>query len=112
MFPSPMASNVLYDLISDNKLPPCEGPKLHAFQDRNKPVEFIELLSEPPSDKSGASSGGHGHVFKVRIAKRIYALKIVPEPSPFCSFGIGLTIFAVQVLRRERSANMVTSTLE
>lgn len=62
------------------ELPPIPGPKLQAFKDRNEPVEFLDLLSSPPNGKPNKSSQGpqgHAHVFKVRIKREIYALKVV-----------------------------------
>lgn len=49
-------------------LPPCDGPKLKAFDFKGKQaIEFLEYAGE----------GLHAHVFKVRIKKKIYALKLV-----------------------------------
>lgn len=61
-------------LLTSNKLPPCKGPKLHAFRDSSSPITFLELLerAEPYED-----SGFQAYVFKVSIKSRIYALKVV-----------------------------------
>lgn len=66
---------VRYDLQSNKPLPPCEGPKLEPFKDRHSRIQFIRLLSPAPIESS--SSGGHSHVFEVRIRRTNYALKIV-----------------------------------
>ncbi|KAI0110367.1 kinetochore Sim4 complex subunit FTA2-domain-containing protein [Nemania sp. FL0031] len=57
-------------LLAADKLPPCKGPKLRAFENSGAPITFIELLerSEP--------SGFQAYVFKVSIKSRIYALKV------------------------------------
>ncbi|KAK1834584.1 kinetochore Sim4 complex subunit FTA2-domain-containing protein [Podospora conica] len=48
-------------------LPLCDGPKLKAFDFKGKQqIEFLEYLGE----------GLHAHVFKVRIRRKIYALKL------------------------------------
>lgn len=70
-----MSTIPYYNLETASQLPPCKGPKLRAFKDRHKPIEFLELISDLPEDSD--DSGGHGHVFKVRINEKIYALKIV-----------------------------------
>lgn len=54
-------------------LPPCDGPKLKAFDFKGKQaIEFLEYAGE----------GLHAHVFKVRIKNKIYALKLVCEGEP------------------------------
>ncbi|KAJ2992767.1 hypothetical protein NUW58_g2056 [Xylaria curta] len=70
-----MASNVEENrrLLSALELPECEGPKLKAFPYRNSPITWIEQISQP-SDQS--PSQAQGHVFKVEINSRIYALKV------------------------------------
>lgn len=53
-------------------LPPCDGPKLKAFDFKGKQaIEFLEYAGE----------GLHAHVFKVRIKNKIYALKLVCDGS-------------------------------
>ncbi|KAJ2992099.1 hypothetical protein NUW58_g423 [Xylaria curta] len=59
-------------LLTYNKLPPCKGPKLHAFRDSKAPITFIELLERP----GVATSSVQGYVFKVSIKSRVYALKV------------------------------------
>jgi len=81
-----MSVSLRYDLNKDSQLPPCEGPKLHAFGKRHKPVEFLELISDPTNEYD--ESGGHGYVFKVRINNEIFALKVVCIPG-----SIGTPIF-------------------
>ena len=51
-------------------LPPCNGPKLHAFAHQNAPIEWLGRLDEDQPHTQG-------HVFKVRIESQIYALKVV-----------------------------------
>ncbi len=49
-------------------LPRCDGPKLQPFDFHGKQqIEFLEYIGE----------GSHAHVFKVKIHKQIYALKLV-----------------------------------
>jgi hypothetical protein len=57
-------------------LPPLVGHKLEPFPKRNSPVEFIRLLSS-------ITTGKHGHVFEVKIARKEYALKIVGSSSTY-----------------------------
>lgn len=57
-------------------LPPCEGPKLEPFRYPNKPIEFLDILSDPFAEVS-SSSAIHSHVFRVRIHRTDFALKIV-----------------------------------
>lgn len=55
------------------KLPPCPGPKLHAFKYRNAPIEWFERLDENRTNHSGIEAS----VFRVRIKSQDYALKVV-----------------------------------
>ncbi|KAI1751230.1 kinetochore Sim4 complex subunit FTA2-domain-containing protein [Xylaria castorea] len=60
-------------LLASKKLPPCKGPKIHAFSDSEAPITFLELLERPgPS----VGSAFQGYVFKVSIKSRVYALKV------------------------------------
>lgn len=70
-----MALKRVQDMQMGNLLPPCEGPKLPRFEHFKSSIEFVKLLSEPSSDSD--TSGGHGHVFEVRIRQQSFALKIV-----------------------------------
>ncbi|KAJ4412865.1 hypothetical protein N0V82_008716 [Gnomoniopsis sp. IMI 355080] len=48
-------------------LPDCEGPQLHPYQSSGTPeITFLEEIGV----------GAHGHVFKVRIEGKIFALKV------------------------------------
>ncbi|KAI0485624.1 kinetochore Sim4 complex subunit FTA2-domain-containing protein [Xylaria cf. heliscus] len=60
-------------LLASNKLPPCKGPKLHAFSDSKTPITFLELLERPEPSTGYACQG---YVFKVIIGGRVYALKV------------------------------------
>ncbi|KAI8955929.1 kinetochore Sim4 complex subunit FTA2-domain-containing protein [Xylaria longipes] len=60
-------------LLASNKLPPCKGPKLHAFSDSKAPITFLELLERPGPPPGSAFQG---YVFKVSIKSRVYALKV------------------------------------
>ncbi|RYO80982.1 hypothetical protein DL764_009820 [Monosporascus ibericus] len=64
-------------LLALEHLPPCDGPKLHAFKHRNARIKWLELLSNPLDAKSGCQ----GFVFKVEIKSKIYALKVFFPPS-------------------------------
>ncbi|KAF2752424.1 hypothetical protein EJ05DRAFT_515655 [Pseudovirgaria hyperparasitica] len=58
-------------------LPPCEGPNLSAFKRGGLAIHFIKLLSSSPRlDGSEGAEGSHSYVFKVRIGKKKYALKV------------------------------------
>lgn len=61
-------------LLSLKELPPCDGPKLHIFDQRRTPIEWLELLEKSSPESRSASQG---YVFKVKIGSKIYALKIV-----------------------------------
>ncbi|KAI0870373.1 kinetochore Sim4 complex subunit FTA2-domain-containing protein [Hypoxylon argillaceum] len=67
-----MASTVKANkrLLDSNLLPPCKGPKLHAFADSGAPITFLELLERRES------YGFQAYVFKVLIKSRVYALKV------------------------------------
>ena len=54
---------IVRSIGSARKLPPCKGPKLHAFQNRNAPIQWLERLDK---DRTNESVTG-GYVFKVRI---------------------------------------------
>jgi hypothetical protein len=58
-----------------NELPPCPGPKLHAFARRNSQIEWLERLDKDREELSGSSI--EGYVFKVKIDSQLYALKVV-----------------------------------
>ncbi|KAF2762667.1 hypothetical protein EJ05DRAFT_471638, partial [Pseudovirgaria hyperparasitica] len=61
-------------------LPPCEGPKLLPFKRHKGNIHFLKLLSSSPRlDGSEGAEGGHSYVFKVRIGKKKYALKVVSK---------------------------------
>ncbi|KAH6847092.1 kinetochore Sim4 complex subunit FTA2-domain-containing protein [Chaetomium sp. MPI-CAGE-AT-0009] len=53
-------------------LPPCDGPRLHAFEHQKAPIEWLERLDGDRTSQSGAE----GSVFKVRIKSQLYALKV------------------------------------
>ncbi|CAJ2514346.1 Uu.00g024650.m01.CDS01 [Anthostomella pinea] len=70
------------DLVKTNRrrlsspklpLPSCEGPRLRAFQYRDKPIEWLGMLDDSPEVPS---SSRQGYVFKVKVNSRIYALKV------------------------------------
>ncbi|KAJ8116998.1 hypothetical protein ONZ43_g4309 [Nemania bipapillata] len=56
-------------LLALKYLPPCDGPKLHAFKHRNAPIKWMEPLSSP-------EPGCQSYVFKVKIRSQTYALKV------------------------------------
>ncbi|KAI1361615.1 kinetochore Sim4 complex subunit FTA2-domain-containing protein [Xylaria arbuscula] len=60
-------------LLSSSELPPCDGPKLHAFRYRNDPIEWLELIDDRSKD---ANFSRQGYVFKVKIRSEIYAMKV------------------------------------
>ncbi|KAL7629020.1 hypothetical protein AAE478_000538 [Parahypoxylon ruwenzoriense] len=59
-------------LLASKHLPPCDGPKLHAFKYRNASIKWLKLLGT----SLDARSGCQGFVFKVEIKSKIYALKV------------------------------------
>ncbi|KAH8665243.1 kinetochore Sim4 complex subunit FTA2-domain-containing protein [Tricladium varicosporioides] len=59
-------------ITSARKLPPCPGPKLHAFQYRNSPIEWYERLDKDRTNQSGIE----GCVFRAKIESRDYAVKV------------------------------------
>ncbi|KAI0096623.1 kinetochore Sim4 complex subunit FTA2-domain-containing protein [Nemania sp. FL0031] len=65
-----------YDILLNKKLPvpPCEGPKLEAFESFDGRIEFIRLLSGDPDDPDNGAL--HSYVFEASIGKQRYALKI------------------------------------
>ncbi|KAI1274739.1 kinetochore Sim4 complex subunit FTA2-domain-containing protein [Xylaria sp. FL0933] len=69
-------------LLLSPELPPCDGPKLRAFQSRNDPIEWLGSLEDRPIPPG---STHQGYVFKVRIRSRIYALKVFKffDPSAY-----------------------------
>ena len=72
-------------------LPPCDGPKLHAFSKRAVDVQFIRLLSD--NEQKGQS-----HVFEVIIDGMHYALKVVGATSCSCPGQARLMSPTVQIL--------------
>ncbi|TGJ86634.1 hypothetical protein E0Z10_g2103 [Xylaria hypoxylon] len=60
-------------LLTSKRLPPCKGPRLHAFRDSKAPITFLELLDRPGPPQA---SGFQAYVFKVSIKSRTYALKV------------------------------------
>ncbi|RYP58377.1 hypothetical protein DL770_010443 [Monosporascus sp. CRB-9-2] len=64
-------------LLGSKHLPPCDGPKLHAFKHRNASIKWLELLSTPPDARSECQ----GFIFKVEIKSKTYALKVFFPPS-------------------------------
>lgn len=54
-------------------LPPCTGPKLHAFRYRNENIQWIVRLDDPRKPQGL----DQGHVFEVVIQNQRYALKLV-----------------------------------
>ena len=64
----------------NDRIPPVMGPALGSYQYPLKAkIDLLELLSGRDDEVSNASSGvgGHGHVFRARIGKKEYAIKIV-----------------------------------
>ncbi len=51
-------------------LPQTDGPKLHPFPGRKKPINFVRVLSDINAD-------GQSHVIEVSIGSKKYALKMV-----------------------------------
>ncbi|KAI8949483.1 kinetochore Sim4 complex subunit FTA2-domain-containing protein [Xylaria longipes] len=60
-------------LLSSSELPPCDGPKLRAFEYRDDPIEWLGLAEDCPDT---SNSNRQGYVFKVRMRSRVYALKV------------------------------------
>ncbi|KAM7185167.1 Kinetochore Sim4 complex subunit FTA2 domain containing protein [Rhypophila sp. PSN 637] len=54
-------------LLASQELPPCDGPKLGAFEIKRPSIEWLEPLENPSSE---------GYVFKVKIESKVYALKV------------------------------------
>ncbi|KAI1348658.1 kinetochore Sim4 complex subunit FTA2-domain-containing protein [Xylaria sp. FL0043] len=69
-------------LLLSPELPPCDGPKLRAFQYRNDPIEWLGSLEDRPIPPGSIRQG---YVFKVKIQSRIYALKVFKffDPSAY-----------------------------
>ncbi|KAI1419481.1 kinetochore Sim4 complex subunit FTA2-domain-containing protein [Xylaria sp. FL1777] len=69
-------------LLSSSELPPCDGPKLRAFEHRDDPIEWLGLLEDRPDPPD---SSRQGYVFKVKMRSRIYALKVFKffDPSTY-----------------------------
>ncbi|KAJ8126651.1 hypothetical protein O1611_g6987 [Lasiodiplodia mahajangana] len=65
-------------LLASDFLPPCDGPKLHAFKGKNASIKWIKRLGSPPSPESGCQS----YVFKVETQSQTYALKIFKFSPP------------------------------
>lgn len=65
--------------MKDNeRIPPVPGPTLGPFQHPLKDrLELLDLLSDPDSEGAASGNGGHGHVFRARFGKEIFAIKIV-----------------------------------
>ncbi|KAI1126145.1 kinetochore Sim4 complex subunit FTA2-domain-containing protein [Nemania abortiva] len=59
-------------------LPPCRGPKLHAFEHQNAPIEWVSRLDGDRDD-----DGIEGYVFEVKIKSKTYALKVFKFIDPF-----------------------------
>ncbi len=57
---------------ANDPLPDCEGPKLGEFQHCTSAIQFVDLLS-------AETPGVDGHVFKVIIESKHYALKMVRD---------------------------------
>ncbi len=62
-------------------LPQTDGPKLHPFPGRKKPINFVRALSDINAD-------GQSHVFEVSIGSKKYALKMVGISAMDCGFQI------------------------
>ncbi|KAI0975665.1 kinetochore Sim4 complex subunit FTA2-domain-containing protein [Xylaria arbuscula] len=69
-----MALNIDDLLLGRLPVPPCEGPKLEAFERFQDEIEFLGLLSCDPT--SMESRTGHSYVFDVRIGNERFALKV------------------------------------
>jgi len=61
-------------LLASKELPPCDGPKLGAFETKRPSIEWMELLERSSPE---SQSGSEGYVFKVKINSKVYALKVV-----------------------------------
>ncbi|KAI1299763.1 kinetochore Sim4 complex subunit FTA2-domain-containing protein [Xylaria venustula] len=69
-----MAPDIDDLLLERLPIPPCEGPKLEAFEHFQNEIEFLGLLSCDPT--SMESRTGHSYVFDVRIRDARFALKV------------------------------------
>ncbi|KAI1127817.1 kinetochore Sim4 complex subunit FTA2-domain-containing protein [Nemania abortiva] len=61
-----------HQLLASKFLPPCHGPKLHAFKDQDVPIKWKGTLGNPSDRGSECQS----YVFKVEIQSQTYALKV------------------------------------
>lgn len=64
------AREVAWSVDLKEPLPPTIGPKLSAFDLRDRSIEFVGLLSAEQPER-------HSHVFEVVIGSKHYALKMV-----------------------------------
>jgi hypothetical protein len=55
------------------ELPPCDGPKLNLFEHHDCEIEWIERIGW----EEGMGPPNEGYVFRVKINKVEYALKVV-----------------------------------
>lgn len=55
------------------ELPPCDGPKLNLFEHHECEIEWIERIGW----EEGMGPPNEGYVFRVKINKVEYALKVV-----------------------------------
>ncbi len=60
-------------IAHSRELPPCLGPKLHAFELWDASIEWLERLDGDRKNQSGTEAC----VFKVKIKSQEYALKVV-----------------------------------
>ncbi|KFA55694.1 hypothetical protein S40293_05243 [Stachybotrys chartarum IBT 40293] len=63
---------------SNEKLPPCPGPKLHIFRHHDEPIEWLERLDQYRDEEQHMQ----GYVFRVRIKSKEYALKVFKDFDP------------------------------
>ncbi|CEJ92421.1 hypothetical protein VHEMI08075 [[Torrubiella] hemipterigena] len=57
-------------------LPPCKGPKLHAFRQDVKPIKWLSRLDSHNYTDADRGEVPFTYVFKVEIDSTIYALKV------------------------------------
>ncbi|KAK8859460.1 kinetochore Sim4 complex subunit FTA2-domain-containing protein [Apiospora arundinis] len=60
-------------------LPPCEGPKLHAFPCEDSSIAWGKRLD----DHRDGASRAQGAIFEVNIESRVYALKVFKFYDPY-----------------------------
>ncbi len=60
------------DMSENPLLPPCPGPKLHAFQHQDAKIHWGRRV-----DDDRSNDGTEGFVFSVTINSKIYVLKVV-----------------------------------